>query len=302
VISLSCIGNKSRFLFCSIQIALRPVSVISPSFEAKRSRHCHLSLLCDKKSIAACVFDTEQNMFVAIKYMLYAGKVNNYEELNKYASQIIDEEFLLRLPYKTIRCIYPTQCSTIVPNGWLHPEQFKAQLELNHTMDDLDEIHHCAVTEIGAECVFTVPGPLSAKLFEKIGSITYVHQSVPLIAAAMQYQVPHDSILLGICITSGFANVALCIASKLKFYNTFLISSVQDLLYFLMLIAEQFKIDKQMLDILVVGSISDAYVTELGGFFDNILKVKLHERHCSEDMKGQISSYFDLLFLMEQCE
>jgi hypothetical protein len=280
---------------------LHPVSVISPLFEARRSRQCHLLLLCDKKGIAACVFDAQQNMFVAIKYILYAGKVNNYDELNKYASQVIDEEFLLRLPYKTTRCIYPTQSSTIVPSGWLQPEQFKAQLELNHTLDDLDEIHSCKVQAIGAECIFTVPGPLSAKFFEKIGSITYVHQSVPLIYTVTQYQTPHDGALLGICITAGFANVALCIASKLKLYNTFRIGSAQDLLYFLMLIAKQFELDKKMLNILIVGNMTDDYVLKLGEFFDNILRVKLQERYCSAEVKEHISPYFDLLFLMEQC-
>ena len=280
---------------------MRPVSVISPLFEAKRSRHCHLSMLCENDGIAVCIFDVQQNVFVAAKYILYAGKVGSYNDLNKYAGRIAAQEFLLRLPYQAVRCICPTQRCTLVPKDWLAPEQFKAQLELNHTLDDLDEMHHCRLREIEAECVFAVPSPLSAKLFEKMGSIVYVHQSVPLIDAAMQYQTQHSRTFMGVCMTAGFVNVALCIASELKFYNTFEAGTPQDLLYFLMLIVRQFGVERGQTDILIIGCMDEGYIEALSGFFDNILRVNLNPRYYSAELQEQMPPVFDLLVLLEEC-
>jgi hypothetical protein len=271
---------------------VQPISVISPQFEAHHSSTCRMSMLIDDCGIAIGIFDVEKKNYTALKYISFTRKTNGYNDINKFTDEIVKKEFLLRLPYQAIRCIYPTQCCTLIPADWLQPPQYKTQLEYRHRLEDLDEIHCCKVQEIGAECVFTAPAPLTAKLFEQMGSVTYVHQCKPLIHSVMQDE-SNTNAVLGINLSTDFANAALRIDTNFMFYNTFSIGSPQDLLYYILLIIKQFNLTWHEIKILLVGGIKDEYVLELKNFFDNVIRVKMQEN---------VDPHFDLLFLLEKIE
>jgi hypothetical protein len=239
-------------------------------------------------------------VYVALKYIPYPSTVKDYSDLNKAIDKIIKAELILQLPYKKVRCIYPTQCCTLIPQEWAQPEQFKSQLELNHSLNDLDEVHSFPVKEIDANCVFAVPGPLSAKLCEKMGQVTYIHQSIPLIHNVTQWQTERNGIFFAVNIGSRFIDVALCTPDTIKLYNTFSAGSAQDLVYFLMLIAQEYNIERQQINVVVSGRV-DNYIEELQVFFGELCRVKISNSYCSLELQEYIHPYFDLLLSLEQC-
>jgi hypothetical protein len=275
------------------------MSIIAPVFDARNTQHCNLSLICGEYGITACVFDTRQDKVVALKCILYTGKSADYNDLNKFVGKIIGEEFLLQLAYNTIRCIYPTQCYTLIPKNLIGTQQYKAQLEWHHELDDLDEIHCCEVKDIEADCLFAVPGPLSATLIEKMGNIKYVHQCVPLISTAMKHSINESKLLL-VSITSNFVNLTLCMNGQMKFYHTYPVGSPQDLLYFVLHVIKRFDLDMTHTQILTTGEMRESYRRELDSFFDNISQVKFANDYLN-GVQEQIPSQFDLHFLLEQC-
>jgi hypothetical protein len=283
--------------------AMQPISFVSPIFDVKSSSIYNLSILCEEYGIAICIFDAQKRQFLAIKYILFAGKANTYNDLNKFVGGIIKEEFLLQLKYKTIKCIYPTRCATLTPANWLQPSQYKTALEYMHIMDDLDEIQRCKVKDIGAECIFAAPAPLTAKLFEKMGSIIYYHQCVPLIHAVMQCtEYGSSAAVMAVSMSACFANIALKIAEKFVLYNTFELGAPQDLLYFILLIANKFELDCRQIKFLIIGAVKKMYLDELTREFENILQMKIEEKYCAPQLRTCLDSRFDLLLLLEQCE
>ncbi|GHT75005.1 hypothetical protein FACS189456_6790 [Bacteroidia bacterium] len=257
-------------------------------------------MLCTWEGLSYCIFDTQLNVYVALKHIPYPSPIKDYSDLNKAIDKVIKAELILQLPYKKVRCIYPTQCCTLIPQEWAQPEQFKSQLEINHSLNDLDEIHSFPVKEIDANCVFAVPGPLSAKLCEKMGQVTYIHQSIPLIHNVTQWQMEHSGIFFAVNIHSQFIDIALCTQETIKLYNTFSANSAQDLVYFLMLIAQEYKLERQQINVVVSGRIDD-YTEELQNFFGCLCRVKISNTYYSLELQVDIHPYFDLLLSLEQC-
>ncbi|GHU93604.1 hypothetical protein FACS1894156_0670 [Bacteroidia bacterium] len=248
-----------------------------------------------------CIFDAQQQKYVALKSLPYAKSVQDYNDLNKGVAAIIAEEPLLQLPYKEVLCMYPNRCCTLVPSKWAPPPLFKQQLELNHVLSDLDEINVCPIPSIDAECLFAVPGPLSAKLFEKLGRVTYVHQSALLVQNLMQWKdVCTSSALFAVNIGQDYADIALCAQGQCKLYNTFTIRSANDLVYFLMLIAQQYKIENGQSSLLLSGNV-DAYMPTLSQFFADILHTKLSPEYYVDELHKCLHPRFDLLFSLVQC-
>lgn len=192
----------------------------------------------------------------------------------------------------------PTQCYSIAPAKRL-PQHYKAQLEKEHSLNDLDEIHCCAIENIDAECIFTVPAPLSAKLFEQMGTITYAHQSIPLIHNTMQNAADGIAVMT-IAMTADFINIALCSGGNYD-YKTFNVGAPQDMIYYILLVIKQLEVDSNNLKILVAAEMENSYQAELDSFFDNILRVKVQESYCAAGLHSYVNPNFDLLFMLQQC-
>ncbi len=262
----------------------------------------HLSIQSDLNGLCFCVLDLQSRQYVALQHQPFTSTVVDYNDLHIALERILANEPLLNLGFSSVSCMYVSRCATLIPNVLADKTLLKNFLEFTSPINELDEVHSRAIPSLKAEAVFTIPSPLAAKLAGKYGNVKFYHQCVPMLTLLPeQVGASRRSELLAVNINSGFADIALYARGGLKIYNTFELHSPTDLVYFMLAIARQHKVDEKKAGVLLTGSIA-AYAEEVKTFFPLLTPAKPYRQMAlAPELQAVADHRFTHLFSLYEC-
>ncbi len=232
----------------------------------------HLSIQSDLNGLCFCVLDLDSKQYVALQSLPFRTAVVDYDDLQAVLGRILSSEPLLNLNFNSVSCMYNSRNATLIPNILADKTQLKRFLEFNTPLNELDEVHSCPIPTLDAEAVFAIPSPLAAKLTGKYNRVRFYHQCVPMLTLLPKQAKAHKyNELLAVNVNNSFADIALYARGGLKIYNTFELQAPADLVYFMLAIARQHKINEKKVGVLLSGNISE-YVNEVAAFFPSIIQ------------------------------
>ncbi len=246
------------------------ISLLDRSYSKDNSKNYHLSIQVDPDGVCFCILDIESNHYIVFKKYEFE-KINNVDTLTDKLEQIIDEDDCLNTSFGSTSMIFLTQKSTFVPDIFFDELNLRDYFEFNHVLEELDEIHYNPLNEIKACNVFALPTYVANLFYNKFRGIHYFQQATPFVKTILKdFSLPSG---IHLNLNAGFFDIAVKKEGKLILYNTFLYQNDTDLLYYVLFIINQLKIDAQTIPMTLCGELSDriAYQEALSKYVPNMM-------------------------------
>ncbi len=277
------------------------LELIDHSFERSKSNQYHLSIQVDPDGICFSVLDPGNEKYVLLRKYRYS-RIRSAEMQLERLEQIMKEDEFLRLSYSGVSVLYLTQKSTLIPHSFFDESKIRNYFEFNHVLEDLDEIHYNYIAEIDAYTIFAIPNYLANIIYNAHRNSKYYHQATPFIKSVISGLSEPSGVHINL--NSHFFDIVVKDQSMLSLYNTFHYQNDTDLLYFVLYVLKQLKVELSATFTTLSGEHCDkpVYYDALKEYLPNIVYLEPVYPGFS-DAFGKINTHrFFNLFYLYNCE
>jgi len=263
-----------------------------------------LSIQVSPGGFSFCIYTTHDALIRAFRYYKFTNAVLREDILN-HVNDILNRDDLLRLPQKQVKVIFTGRKSTMIPNEFFQPEQLKTLLEFNHPLEDLEEIHYNEIPFCNSYISFAIPSYFASMVTAKFTNAAFFNQASPLLLFAGELIAKEQNDCVLINLNKEFFDILVVQNNALKFINTFLYVNSVDLLYFILYVCKQLKIDARAIPFYLTGeeSTDDNLIAELSNFIADLsTPPSLEDLKLADSLKDiDTARHFPLLYLLK-CE
>lgn len=277
------------------------INLLDKSFNKVNSDNCHISIQVEADGFCFCILDIERKHYIAFRKYKFE-KTSDVTIFTDKLESCINGDELLTSSYRSSSLIYLTQKSTFVPDIFFDEINLRDYFEFNHPLEDLDEIHYNNIDEINASNVFVIPNYVANLFYSRFRGIKYFHQATPFVKSILKDFNKDASVHINL--NDVFFDIAVKQNNKLILYNTFLYKNDTDLLYYILFIINQLKIDSKVIPFTLSGELSDriAYQEALSKYIPNLMYLEpASPAFCGIFERISLHKYFNLFYLYN-CE
>ena len=214
-----------------------------------------LSIQAGLNGFSFCITCLSYGTVAAFRFYPYQNAVLQ-EDIVKKTSEILHRDELLQFSFSGISVIYISRHSTLIPNEFFKPDYLKKYLDFNQPLDELDEIHFNPLSVIGSKHVFAVPGYFSQLFANKFKNVRFYNQGASLIDYAINSVTEEMELNVFLQLNKEFFDIVVLFGRELLFYNTFLYVGPTDLVYFVLYVMKQLKIDNRNTGFFISGEMA----------------------------------------------
>ncbi len=262
-----------------------------------------LSIQVSLNGLSFCILDPVRNKFVALSHKKFEKDIL-LDDLQIAVEDYIDSNELLNKEYKSTQIIWESFKCTLIPEKYFDDKNLKKLFELNHKLDDLDEIHYKKLKYSDSYTVFIVPNQIAGVLSRKYKSARFYNQQIPFVDTVL-FKHHSETKKVFININNDFIDIAISQKGKLQFYNAFNYKSDNDILYFIINVYEQQKLETEHTE-LVISGIKDKkseFYTMLKEFIGHLKFEKNPDEFTYSYTFSKIPEHtFTNLFNLQLCE
>ncbi len=238
------------------------VVLIDETFDINQTGNYSISIQAGLNGYAFSVLDPLRNKYILLKHIAFDGEMTPSLLEEKIASIHDSDEFLSR-EYKSVLFSFQSPRYTLLPGPLFQKDNLRTYFEFNHYLEDLDEIHYNRLKGTDAYNVFVIPAEISGIVHRSYGNVKYFHQATPLIENGLISHGGKSSRKTVLAAIYGkYADIVVIQGEKLLLCNTFPLKSDADLVYFILYVYEQLKLDGLETPLVISGEIkknSDVY-------------------------------------------
>ena len=239
------------------------------SREIKIKPSTNLLIKLGSYNLSLILSDTKGNIIQYISEK-FEEKVEP-KKLSEKLDLVINKSEIINSNVIKVKLIVLNKLSSLVPLNLFQEELSLEYLKFNSQLIDGDFAAHDLIDEIEAVNVFLPFVNVNNYLLEKFGSFNYYHYSTILIKKLIKYDSSKE-ISIYANIQSNNFHVIILKNKKLIYYNIFDFKEKEDILYFLLFVLKQNKIDQNKHKLSMLGKIkkeSETYLL-LTKFINNI--------------------------------
>lgn len=237
-------------------------TIVDDTFNQKQSFQYKLFILVGVNSFLYLVTDQNKNVSLLKEYTF--GSRTNTQLLGERIHRLFKDDGLLKLSYAEAKVAFLGSRQTFVPNRLYNPEQKTTYLEHVSDIGASKLIEANQLTLLRAYNVFPIDHATHTYLKQMYPRVQFFHNTSALYIGFHQ-QAVHNGNSLFLNVREEFAQLFFFKNKELLFSNTFQFKSPKDLVYYVLLVYEQFKLDPK------VQSIQVASEFEEGGEFHKSL-------------------------------
>jgi len=217
----------------------------------------------------------------------------------------LTSEDLLNLPFNEIRISIAKSPFTLIPRV-LHEEELNRQyLSLTARVDESDEIIVNNIRSLFIKNVFCVEGEEMDYLREVFDKPKFYHLTSALLENILRNKDQLNPQQLLLDIRQNLMHVIYFENGEFKFLNQFRFTSKDDFLYYVLMVSDQFQVDRTMCDLKLSGEImpDSQLFSELWKFFTTISFLPLNENIVLPPELSEKPMYmYNTLFSLDLCE
>lgn len=236
------------------------------------------------------------------KYVFFQ-KANLKKEIDLYLNieEILYKEELLKLIYGKRYLIYSNIKSTLVPSSYFSENEIKTYFQFVHNLSEYDELNYTYLSSIKAYNIFSINSELVQILNKKQKSVIF-HSNHVTIETLMR--VINENNCIYVYFNNDLLEIAIKENNELRYFNQFLIETEDDFLYYINLIYDQLKIEKNKLKFIYSGNsnFERRIVDYINCYFLKPLILEVNWPETDIKIKDNYKyQYFNLLYLYN-CE
>ncbi len=228
--------------------------IVEYGFSLKSTLSYELSVLVGADSVYCMVNDAQSNVLALRSYHF---DMRQAKVLRNNIQEVFFEDELLREPYRVTKVAFSSQHATLVPDKLFDKVQRNAYFEHLIDFNAFDEVSSDAVQAIEAHNVYVVDQQLITLMQSYFPAAKYYHVFTALIQGFRKIAELRTGHQVFLNIRDGVAQVFFFDAGALIFANAFAYQTVQDVLYYLLMIYEQFKLNPEVIPLTMSGSMTE---------------------------------------------
>jgi hypothetical protein len=182
----------------------------------------------------------------------------SFEYNNDTLKEIFEKTDFLKRAYTKVRCVVTTPSQTLIPvvEGLSIDPETALGFNVNLAFDQ--EIFTNALASIDAVMAFAVNKELVSIVSNRFPQVEFIHAAASTISYGIELAAGNSQASMYIVLHEGLLEICLIENNKLKLYNTFAFQTPEDLVYYPLFIAEQFKLSTESLQLYLAGNIARA--------------------------------------------
>lgn len=235
---------------------MHDIALIDETLDLNLTSTYHLSIQISLDGFSFSILDTIRNKYIVLKHINLKGILHPFslsEELTKY----LDEDELLNADFKSVKCIYLSQKSTLVPSPLFKDENLSLYFQFNHQVDKSESLHHYKLKNSDTNIIYAIPECIEQSLKSKYSNIKFYHQGCPLIEdILLNHKNKENTCKVFVNVSQEFFDIATIKGSSLILFNSFHYKNEKDLIYFILNIYEQLKLNPETTEIILSGDIN----------------------------------------------
>ncbi len=272
-------------------------TIVDDTFNQKQSFQYKLFILAGVNSFLYLV--TDQNKQVSLLKEYTFNKRTNTQLPGERIHAIFKDDGLLKLSYAEVKVAFLGSRQTFVPSRLYNPEQKGMYLEHVADLTATSQVEAHELSLLRAHNVFPIDRATHNYLKQMYPRAQFLHNTSALYNGFYQ-QAEHNSNSLFLNVREEFAQLFFFKSKELLFSNTFQFKSAKDLVYYVLLVYEQYKLDPKVQSIQVASDFAEGgdYHRQLHRYISHIQPVLPPEGFLfGEKVHKQLSNhlFFDVM-------
>lgn len=262
-----------------------------------------MSIQVSLSGLSFCILDPLREKYIAFSNKNIEGDLSCNDFLNTIEENIQNDD-LLNYNYKNVNILWLSVKNTLIPRNYFNKEKLKDYFEFNQKLDDLDEIHFNEFKYIDAYSIYIIPSLLTNVFIKQFKQIHFYNQQIPFIEHCL-LRYHSESNLVFVNINDRFIDITITKDRKLLLYNNFAYKTEMDVIYFILYVFDQFKLNPETTEVILSGLIDkkSSMHSKLKSFISHLKFDKLPEEYTYSYTFNPIPQHsFINLFNLQLCE
>jgi len=225
----------------------------------------NLSIQLMRDGFSYSILETYIGRYVGAKH--YQFRANMYfDDYLEKISRILSNDELLSTGYGGINLMVVSGKAILIPEDIFNEKDIKEHYILNENLEDLEEIHYNFIPYFKTYNVFSSHHELLNLFRSKYQDINIYHQRSSILNMK-ELEVSSSGLKIYVNFTTSFFDLIIVKENKLIFCNSFIYSSENDFIFYLLNTLKQLKLNDSGCEILIIGNIENK-----GRYFDLLRK------------------------------
>ena len=226
---------------------------IDETFDLNQTKSYHISIQAGLNGYTFSVLDPARSKYILLRHFAFRGTMTPSLLEDKIIEIQNNDEFLTR-EYKSVLFSYQSPKYTLIPGPLFKKDNLKTYFEFNHYLEDLDEIHYNRLKGTDAYNIFAIPAELSGIVQRSFGNVNFFNHTTPLVENGLVNHGGRSSQKVAIAnIYGNYTDIAVIQGDKLLLCNTFPWKNEEDLVYFILYIYEELKLNGEETPLVISG-------------------------------------------------
>ncbi|MBC8265768.1 MAG: DUF3822 family protein [Flavobacteriales bacterium] len=211
---------------------------------------CHLSVEVGLNNLSFCLFDTLSFTYVLLKEFEF--NANGISKSCKIIKDIIASESLLQKEFYSSSLALNHFPSTLVPIPFYKEEKNKEILKFNHEV--YEEILSDKMQQMEAINIYSIPRELLTLIHEYFPN-TQIKCNSSILIEQLLLQNKSNEEKVYTLVKNNILEICILKQDRLQLHNSFLISTKEDILYYLLFALEQMGMSGEKIELILIDDI-----------------------------------------------
>lgn len=271
----------------------------------EQTSHYKLSIQVSLDGFSFCCLDDRTKRYVAVKDYTFANISSSFEEACFNIAGIVNDEELLKQPYKEIRCMLVAPSTTLVPSSlFVEGKAFSYIKNLISLPEGEVETFSCKLSDSSITAVFAYPKILTSLIREISPEAKFYSYSIPFINKQISEHTASPA-QLAMFICGNTACYSLIQNKALKISTSFTFESTTDLVYYTLLLLKEHGLKPAEVEVYISGKVEkhSPRHSELSQYLPNLAFDCVPRGYeYSYRFKNKAEHQFSNLFKLVECE
>ena len=227
---------------------------VDKSLESDHFKKLILSIQLKLDGFSFSILNDELNKVVAVVDYKFDDVKHPLQLLDK-VKLIYQENSLLQMDFAQVKVSHVNSVSTLVPVALFDDDNLRSYLEFNHKLLENEYLTFDIVNSDEIANVYSPFTVVNDFLFEKHGEFTFKHFSSILIENFIEQSSSNQEFKMFVHVQDNQFEIVVVEKKKLILYNSYLYETKEDLVYYILFVAEQLKQNPEDFDLELYGSI-----------------------------------------------
>ena len=244
---------------------------INKDLTATENSYHKLSIQVSLNGLSFCILDTIANSLALSHSLPFKREVSPFD-LHREIKQSFRDEGVLDFSFSEVIAIHRNALFSLVPQPLFDEEQLPNYLKYNAKILGTDHLDYDVLEGLEMANVYVPFTNVNNFIFDLFGEFEFKHSGTVLLETLNKLPSSRQGSICYLHLAESQMDLAVFASKKLAFYNSFAISSAEDVLYYLLFSLEQLNLDPQSLKLRLLGEITEEdriyeFCTE---YFENV--------------------------------